>query len=155
MSNYHNYGPRLCPNENVSNQFHVSPNPSPCHDRTPPNYNLNNEVSPDQENTPDSEQIFRCLFCRTNQHLSMNCHRIGSASALRIARNERLCFICLTPGHSAFFCPCEISCGNSICMSKAKPSHGNLLCPAFQNSHTRNPPPLFVKLNQNPHPYQL
>ena len=72
MSNYHNYGPRQCLHENVSNQFHVSPNPNKRYDRTPPNpYNLNNEVSPDQENTPDSEEVFRCLFCRANQHLSL------------------------------------------------------------------------------------
>ena len=143
MSNYHNYdGSHRSPyGNNVSDQYKTSPNPTPnnCYNRYPPNfYNSHNEVSPDQEQNPsqNEDEIFRCLFCRANQHLSMNCHRIGSASALRIARNKRLCFVCLTPGHSAFFCPCETSCGNSICMSKGKPSRGNLLCPAFQNSHS-------------------
>ena len=95
-----------------------------------------NAVSPDQDlnEISDTFQIFRCSFCKSNEHLSMDCTTIGSKSALHIARNSRLCFICLTPGHSAFFCPVEVTCGNSICMDKKKPSHGKLLCKAFHSS---------------------
>ena len=121
------------------------------------NFNpYNDGVDSDQNPTPKcnskanslDEQIFRCLFCRKNQHLSKDCHKIGSASALRIARNERLCFICLTPGHTAFFCPYGITCGNPICMSWGKPSHGDLLCPAFRSNTSKNHPP--YSKNQSP-----
>ena len=100
-----------------------------------------NAVNPDLDLNEISKtfQIFRCSFCKSNEHLSMDCTTIGSKSALHIARNSRLCFICLTPGHSAFFCPVEVTCGNSICMDKKKPSHGKLLCKAFQS----NRPPVY------------
>ena len=121
---------------NISDASHTSPHPPLSNEDT-----FNSEQDLSQE-----PQIFRCSFCKINEHLSMNCNKIGSKSALQLARNERLCFICLTPGHTAFFCPYGITCGSSICMDKRKPSHGKLLCRAFQNCSQNpqidlNPPP--------------
>ena len=64
------------------------------------------------ESPPPDEILYRCMFCRVNDHLSMECPKIGPQSALKIARKNRLCFICLLPLHTAFQCPVEVTCDN-------------------------------------------
>ena len=80
--------------------------------------------------SPNGRLVFRCLFCKNNEHLSMNCTQTTSENALHTARNERLCFVCLTGGHQTFQCPASSICESSTCTDQ--PVHGKLLCKAFQ-----------------------
>ena len=93
----------------------------------------NPQYTNDTEPPLPGEIQFRCSFCKVNNHLSMECPKIGPQSALKIARKNRLCFICLLPLHTAFQCPVEVTCDNHNCHMRREPPHGKLLCQAFQN----------------------
>ena len=78
-----------------------------------------------------NRQNFRCFFCKNNEHHSMNCTNITSENALTTARADRLCFVCLTPGHTPIQCPMGLTCGSSACKNRDQ-RHSKLLCKAFQ-----------------------
>ena len=69
---------------------------------------------------------FKCSFCSTDEHKSLQCSRFSSEEYLQMVNNLRLCFICLLPGHEARVCPYPNYCGNTAC-SKL-PKHSGLLC---------------------------
>ena len=102
------------------------------HNRSPTPFGLRRGGrSPSPHN---SKVYYKCIFCKNSEHFSLNCNAVGSDDALRQARNDRLCFVCLMPFHNGETCPHPYSCSDAKCQTTSRPRHAPLLCQALNRS---------------------
>ena len=73
----------------------------------------------------------KCLFCKNSEHFSLNCTQVASEDALKRARQDRLCFVCLMPFHGASTCPYPHVCTQKQCQSPDVLKHATILCKAL------------------------
>ena len=78
-----------------------------------------------------SPRVFKCNFCKVNDHSYAQCAKFTAEQYLRMANEQQLCYVCMMPGHTAWVCPVTISCETSAC--KHLNRHAALICKALLN----------------------
>ena len=83
-------------------------------------------------NRGSNSRQYRCTFCSTNDHTSIQCSRHSSEHCLGIVKAQNLCFKCLIPGHTTFICPFPTYCQSSDCSQVNMPKHAPSICKAMR-----------------------
>ena len=79
-----------------------------------------------------SRRLYKCAFCCTNDHSSLDCTKFTSERYLMMVKQQGLCFKCLLPGHTAFVCPYQTYCQDPDCCKTPTPLHAPMLCKAIR-----------------------